>query len=125
MKKLFTVLLIILYCYALNAQQVKPDVINSLGGSTQYSTGIRWYGGSNTNTRARADGVGAGKENTALIIANLGAVDGAAFAATVCSEYSVTVGGITYGDCYLPSKCELNLLYLQKAVVGGIGNNYY
>jgi len=42
----------------------------------------------------------------------------AAFAATVCNEYSVTVAGVTYGDWYLPSKYELNLLYLQRACRG-------
>jgi len=96
---------------------------------TDQSTGIRWYGGSYTNTRARGDGVGAGLKNTAIIIANQGAVDGSAFAATVCNEYSVaeTVGGITtaYGDWYLPSKLELNLLYLQRTVVGGFENGGY
>lgn len=86
---------------------------------------IRWWGGTHTNTRARADGVGAGLKNTAIIIANQGPVDGNAFAATVCNEYSVNVGGVTYGDWYLPSKHELNLLYLQKNVVGGFANVYY
>jgi len=96
-----------------------------IAATVDQSTGIRWYGGSNTNTRARADGVGAGLKNTAIIIANQGPVDGNAFAATLCNEYSVTVGGVTYGDWYLPSKYELNLLYLQKSVVGGFANWYY
>ena len=96
-----------------------------IAATSDQSTGIRWYGGSNTYTRARADGVGAGLKNTALIIANQGAVDGSAFAATVCNEYSVTVDGVTYGDWYLPSKNELYLLYLQKSVVGGFAGNYY
>jgi hypothetical protein len=98
-----------------------------IAATSNQSSGIRWYGGSNTNTRARGDGVGAGLKNTAIIIANQGAVDGNAFAATVCNEYSVTetVGGITttYGDWYLPSKHELNLLFLQKTVVGGFPNS--
>ena len=96
-----------------------------IAAKSDQSTGIRWYGGSNTNTRARADGVGAGLKNTAIIIANQGAVDGNAFAATLCNEYSVTVDGVKYGDWYLPSKYELNLLYLQQSVVGGFALNFY
>ena len=92
---------------------------------TDQSTSIRWFGGSNTNTRARADGIGAGLKNTAIIIANQGPVDGNAFAATVCNEYSVTVDGVTYGDWYLPSIYELNLLYLQRAAVGGFTTDWY
>jgi hypothetical protein len=87
--------------------------------------GLRWFGGTFTNTRARADGIGAGLKNTAIIIANQGPVDGNAFAATVCNEYSVTVGGVTYGDWYLPSKHELNLLYLQRVAVGGFTTFWY
>jgi hypothetical protein len=98
-----------------------------IAATSDQSTAIRWYGGSNTNTRARADGVGAGLKNTAIIIANQGAVDGDAFAATVCNDYSVTVDGVKYGDWYLPSKYELNLLYLQKVAgtVGGFADYSY
>ena len=96
-----------------------------IAATADQSTGIRWYGGSYTNTRARVDGAGAGLTNTAIIIGNQGAVDGNAFAATVCNIYSVTVGGVTYGDWYLPSKSELNLLYLTKAIVGGFTNSNY
>ena len=52
-------------------------------------------------------------------------MDGNTFAARLCNEYSVTVGGIIYGDWYLPSKHELNLLYLQKNVVGGFASDGY
>ncbi len=86
---------------------------------------IRWFGGTYTYTRAWADGVGAGLKNTAIVIANQGPVDGNTFAATLCNEYSVTVGGVTYGDWYLPSKYELNLLYLQKTFVGGFSSFGY
>jgi hypothetical protein len=96
-----------------------------IAATADQSTAIRWYGGTYTNTRARGDGIGAGLKNTAIIIANQGSVDGAAFAATVCNEYSVTVAGTTYGDWYLPSKYELNLLYLQKTVVGGFATYGY
>jgi hypothetical protein len=96
-----------------------------IAATVDQSAGIRWYGGSITNTRARADGIGAGLKNTAIIIANQGPVDGNAFAATVCNEYSVTVGGVTYGDWYLPSKYELNLLYIERARVGNFSTSYY
>ena len=99
-----------------------------IGATTDQSTSMRWFGGTSTNTRARADGVGAGLKNTAIIIANQGPVDGNAFAATVCNEYSITVSGVTYGDWYLPSRHELNLLYLQRAQFTGgaaFGNNVY
>lgn len=96
-----------------------------IAATADQSPVIRWHGGTYTNTRARADGVGAGLKNTAIIIANQGPVDGVAFAATVCNEYSVTVGGVTYGDWYLPSIFELNLLYLQKDIVGNFVNNTY
>jgi hypothetical protein len=96
-----------------------------IASTSDQSTSIRWYAGNYTNTMAFADGVGAGKANTAIIIGNQGFGDGATYAARICNEYSVTVGGVTYGDWYLPSKYELNLLYLQKSVVGGFSNNYY
>ena len=96
-----------------------------IAATADQSAGIRWYGGSYTYTRARADGIGAGLKNTAIIIANQGPVDGSAFAATVCNEYSVTVDGVTYGDWYLPSKHELDLLYIERDTVGGFTTNSY
>jgi hypothetical protein len=96
-----------------------------IAATADQSDDIRWYGGSNINTRARADGVGAGLKNTAICIANQSQVDANAFAATLCNEYSVTVGGVTYGDWYLPSKYELGLLYAQSAIVGGLFASHY
>jgi len=95
-----------------------------IAATADQSAGIRWYGGSYTYTRARADGIGAGLKNTAIIIANQGPVDGNAFAATVCNEYSVTVGSVTYGGWYLPSKYELNLMYenIGPGNALGLGN---
>lgn len=64
--------------------------------------------------------------NTMLIVA-MQTNDNTAgtFAAKVCADYSVTVGGVTYGDWYLPSEYELNLLYQQRSVVSGFGSGYY
>ena len=97
-----------------------------IAATSDQSSGINWQNGIQTNKRARADGVGAGLKNTAIIIGSMEPGYSNAFAATVCNEYSVTaVGGVTYGDWYLPSKHELNLLYLQKSVVGGFANVSY
>jgi hypothetical protein len=96
-----------------------------IAATADQSTGIRWNAGTYTNTMAQANGVGAGKANTTIIIANQGYGDGATYAARICDEYSVIVDGVTYGDWYLPSKYELNLLYLQKNVVGGFATDNY
>ena len=47
------------------------------------------------------------------------------FAAKVCEDYSMTIDGVTYGDWYLPSKHELDLLFSRKNLVGGFVGNYY
>ena len=90
------------------------------------STGVQWHNGIERFTGTYGDGLYAGAMNTAMIIATQMAdnfdID---FAAKVCANFSNTVGGVTYGDWYLPSKYELNLLYLQKAAVGGFASAYY
>jgi hypothetical protein len=96
-----------------------------IAATADQSTGIRWYAGTTSNTMAYANGVGSGKANTAIIIASQGYGDGENYAARICNEYNVTVGGVIYGDWYLPSKHELNLLYLQKGIVGGFANASY
>jgi hypothetical protein len=86
-----------------------------------------------TTTMARANGIGAGKANTAIIIANQGHGNGdvlkpeftAHYAARECNEFSVTIDGITYGDWYLPSLFELQLLLMQRNVIGGFNVKYY
>jgi hypothetical protein len=85
---------------------------------------VRW--GANSNrTRAMGDGVGAGLNNTAIIIANQAPVDANAFAATLCNEYSVISGGVKYGGWYLPSKHELGLLFEQKSILTGLTGSWY
>ncbi|MGB4776398.1 MAG: hypothetical protein WBP45_14575 [Daejeonella sp.] len=88
---------------------------------------IRWSGGTDTNTRARANAVGAGYKNTVIIIANQGAVDGNPFAATVANEFTVTTGNpaVTYADWYLPSAFELKLLADSNIPGLSLSGNYW
>jgi hypothetical protein len=83
------------------------------------STGVRWYAGATGNTQAKGDGPFAGEANTSIIIAAQVAIgdDGNTYAARMCNELQVTEGGKTYGDWYLPSKGELNLMYQNKTTI--------
>jgi hypothetical protein len=97
-----------------------------IAATADQNSGISWHNGISKTTGTSGDGLNAGAMNTAMIIAAQMADSQAGnFAAKVCADYSVTIGGITYGDWYLPSKYELNLLYLQKAIVGGFAGIYY
>ena len=73
------------------------------------SVGIKW--GCSDTTVGTSASIGAGKANTAAINAHCGT----ATAAQIAASYSLN--GFT--DWYLPSKDELNQLYLQKTIVGG------
>jgi hypothetical protein len=83
------------------------------------STSVRWYAGTYGNTRAKGDNLFAGKANTSIIIAAQVAIgdDGNTYAAHLCNELQVTEDGKTYGDWYLPSKEELNLMYQNIATI--------
>jgi hypothetical protein len=97
-----------------------PSVI--FNGTTLYvyptdnSAGIRWYNGTYTTTNAKS--TSDGETNTALIVANQGP---GSYAAQLCSD--LTAFG--YDDWYLPSKDELNAIYLDKEVIGGFTFAYY
>lgn len=60
--------------------------------------------------------IGAGLANTNAIIGQSGHTNSAA---KVCDDYSVTVGSITYTDWFLPSKDELDKLYINRVAIGG------
>ena len=83
------------------------------------TTGIRWHAGGETGiytpTMAKGDGINSGKVNTVIIIAVQLDGDGATYAARMSNEYSVTHGS-AYGDWYLPSKSELNLMFLRQEI---------
>lgn len=81
------------------------------------SGSIKWSYGSNTTTGATATGIGTGQSNTNAIINNQGT---GTYAASVCNDYSVTIGATTYDDWFLPSKDELILIYQNKGMIDAI-----
>jgi hypothetical protein len=90
------------------------------------STGIQWYNGIDKYTGTKGDGLGAGAMNTAIIVSTqINDNQTGNFAAKVCADYSATMNEIIYGDWYLPSLFELNLLYQRKDVVGGFTDAFY
>jgi hypothetical protein len=93
--------------------------------NTIQSTGAFWRAGTDINTMALADGVGAGLKNTAIIIASQGYGNGDVYAARICNEYSVTENGVTYADWYLPSNKELQLLMNNRSYIPNDINTYY
>ena len=75
------------------------------------SSGIPWYNVTYSITGATATALGTGNANTNLIITNQGT---GSYAARIC--YDLVLGG--YSDWYLPSKDELNLLYVNLCAKG-------
>jgi hypothetical protein len=63
--------------------------------------------------------VGSGSANTTAIISSQ--ENTGSYAAKLCRDY--TGGG--YGDWYLPSKDELNKLYINRIAIGGFSLGYY
>ena len=85
---------------------------------------ILWWNGMDRVTNATGDGIGAGAMNTLLIIALQTNDDPEGnFAAKLCADLSIAV----YGDWYLPSKHELNLMYtnLHLSGLGGFATDFY
>lgn len=97
-----------------------------IAATADQGSGIQWHNGTNRISGSTGDGINAGDMNTGLITsAQLPDNQNGVFAAKICADYSFTLGNVTYGDWYLPSKLELNLLFLQRAIVGGFSNTDY
>jgi hypothetical protein len=82
-------------------------------------TSMRW---GNVSVKGTGDGIGEGKKNTELIVATLNdqGENGAAF---FCDDLEVN----GYDDWFLPSKAELNLMYMRLKLknLGGFKNKIY
>jgi hypothetical protein len=81
-----------------------------IAATSDQASYVRW---GNTNAvNAVRDGINAGKANTERIILIQGSAGD--YAAQIAANYQ----GGGFGDWYLPSKYELNLLFQKKAFVG-------
>jgi len=93
-----------------------------IAATEDQSSGIQWYNGDYIVTGATGTAIGTGLTNTNAIIAAQGS---GSYAAQLCADYTVTVGGNTYNDWFLPSKDELNQLYVNRAAIGGFTERSY
>ena len=83
-------------------------------------TSLAWFAGTFGNTYADGNGIYAGKANNSIIITAHIAIkkeDEDIYAARLCNELTTKENNITYGDWYLPSKYELNLMYENRAII--------
>jgi hypothetical protein len=80
---------------------------------TSDPNGIRWHNGIDINTGANDSVIGMGLSNTNKIIASQGG-DPLSYAAGLARAFK----GGGYTDWYLPSKHELNKLYINRVAIG-------
>jgi hypothetical protein len=80
----------------------------------------RW--GCDTILVATSTAIGTGQANTTAI---LNKCNDEGIAARICDQYSVTVDGVTYDDWFLPSKDELNQIYLQRLYINYLNQEFY
>ena len=89
-----------------------------IAATADQSAGIQWYHGSYVVTGATDTAIGTGQANTTAIVTIQGA---GSYAAQLCND--LTEGG--YDDWFLPSKDELNKLYINKDAIGGFATSFY
>ena len=88
--------------------------------SKEFLGRIKWYNNSYLTTGASGLLLGTGLSNTKTIISIQGG-DPTSYAAGIARDYN----GGGYTDWYLPSKDELNKLYINKAAIGGFEQYNY
>ena len=87
--------------------------------SSTSDLGTATWGGNGLSIPGTSVAIGAGEANTTAIVNGCSA---AGIAARICDD--LIMGG--YNDWFLPSKDELNQMYLQRTTIGGFtGGGYW
>lgn len=89
-----------------------------IAAPSDQSTGIQWFNGMFLPANASGAALGTGLVNTNSIVGSQGT---GSYAAKLCDD--LVLGG--YSDWYLPSKEELNKLYLNMDAIGGFSKTLY
>ena len=97
---------------------VAGQVHGIIAAPSDQSTAIQWYNGSSITTGATGTAIGTGLANTNTIVASQGTGN---YAAKLC--YDLVLNG--YSDWYLPSRDELNQLYVNRVAIGGLSSYWY
>jgi hypothetical protein len=89
-----------------------------IAATTDQGTNVSWYNGSYISTGAKGVKIGTGAANTSKIIAKQGS---GTYAAKLCRKYR----GGNFSDWFLPSKAELNQLFLHRNKLTGLSATNY
>jgi len=89
-----------------------------IAATADQSINMAWSNITNVLIGTTGTAIGTGPANTIAIVNQAGCISGAAY---LC--YHLTEGG--YNDWYLPSKDELNQLYLNRVIIGGFADDDY
>jgi hypothetical protein len=110
---------IIAYIYvAGDPGYVAGETHGLIAAPSDQSIGIQWRNGSYITTGATGTALGTGMANTNAIVTAQGA---GSYAAKLCAD--LVLNG--YSDWYLPSKNELNKLYINRISIGGFTSSTY
>jgi uncharacterized protein (TIGR02145 family)/uncharacterized repeat protein (TIGR02543 family) len=96
---------------------VEGETHGLIAAPSDQSTGAQW-GCGGTFIGGTSTALGTGAANTAAIVAGCSL---AGIAARICNDLELN----GYSDWYLPSKDELNKLYINRAAIGGFASNFY
>src|SRR5665648_1091895 len=89
-----------------------------IAATADADTEMDWSNITTTSVGTTGIAIGDGQTNTTLIVGQAGCTTGAA-------HYCDTLNEGGYTDWFLPSKDELNKLYLNKVAIGGFAVGFY